>query len=457
VQHGVVPQNSVYLPLKSATTLASTSLTEEEPAVSGRALDSSKPIDAKYFDAPSDCIQITLNQKKAIDSYVANFFNTALGQKIRKLVLLRSNKDVEQVLLETPVYLPDVQVQDEIIKIDATIRDSSTSLSEFQRKLWRFPNSYKNIEKRLKTFKSNDEETSWIEALPFPLASILWEYQADSEVKDKLWHLLHFFEALPQYNAALLLSAYAADPDFYAQHENSWLDTDPSHKEWILHPSFGDWRILYARLSKATKRIMDDKDDKSKFKELFGHPDKDFLRMLTDKRLLPFLEEANNYRNRVSHDGILSVDESDRLLTKLKSSLSSVREVLSDYYSTAFLISPGPMEEIEGIYHCQAQLLKGAHSTFKQCKVQTLTTMQKGALYICHENQREPVKVLPFFRILESPKTTQQACYFYNGLVEDSVLWVSYHFEKDAKIRRQMDNETKRLHALFKFGNIDAS
>ena len=179
--------------------------------------------------------------------------------------------------------------------------------------------------------------------------------------------------------------------------------------------------------------------------------------MLTDKRLFPPLEEANIHRNRISHGGVLSADESDRLLTKLESDLSTVRQVLSDFYSAAFLVSPGQMEEIEGIYHCQAQLLKGAHSTFKQCKVRTLTTMQKGSLYLCHENQLEPVKVLPLFRILDSPKTTQQACYFYNGLQEGSVEWVSYHFESDPRISLQMDSETARLHGLFKVGNIDVS
>ena len=240
---GAALQNTVYLPLISAAAPAVTSLTDIalDQALNGeasRALQADWPTKSKSCDVRLSQVQIILDPRKAIDSYVASFFNTALGQKIRQLATSRPDKDADRALLETSVYLPDVKVQEQVIQLDAAIRDSSTNLGEFRRKLWRFPCSHKTIEKRLGPYNRSDDE-AWIEALPFPLASILLEYYADSDVKEKLGHLLHFFQALPQYNAALLLSAYAADPSFYAQYKKSWLEEDFSHNEWILHPPLG--------------------------------------------------------------------------------------------------------------------------------------------------------------------------------------------------------------------------
>jgi len=47
---------------------------------------------------------------------------------------------------------------------------------------------------------------------------------------------------------------------------------------------------------------------------------------------------------------------------------------------------------------------------------------------------------------MESPKTAQNACYFYNRIDEKGIRWISYHFETDADVPLPLDE--KVLNAL---------
>jgi hypothetical protein len=76
----------------------------------------------------------------------------------------------------------------------------------------------------------------------------------------------------------------------------------------------------------------------------------------------------------------------------------------------------------------------GTRTTFKKESVKTLTPMDKQELYLIHDNQLKPIELLPFIRLMEGPKTEQNACYFYNRLNKEGVRWVSYHFESEAEI-----------------------
>ncbi len=76
---------------------------------------------------------------------------------------------------------------------------------------------------------------------------------------------------------------------------------------------------------------------------------------------------------------------------------------------------------------------------FKQSSAKTLVPMDTQKLYLLHENQNQPVELLPFFKLMESSKTQQNALYFYSRVEGDEVNWVSYHFVPEAEMARQAD------------------
>ena len=139
----------------------------------------------------------------------------------------------------------------------------------------------------------------------------------------------------------------------------------------------------------------------------------------------------------------------------MESSLSDVRQVISDRYSTVLLLSPESSEYSEGIYYYQTKALMGTRTIFKKESVKTLTPMDKQKLYLIHDNQLKPIELLPFIRLMESPKTQQNACYFYNRLNKEGVRWISYHFESEADIIRPDDELRSTLLLLRPAENFD--
>ena len=407
---------------------------------------------------PQNCFQVVLDSDKAIPAYVANFFNTKLGMKIRES--LSSGHTIPKItksqLFKANIYLPDMETQAKTIRINSSISDITTQLEIRQRQLWNNPRNIKEIEKTVISFTPENDFKIWMETLPFPLASVLWAYHADTNIWRKVANLFNFFEALSEFTATVLLSAFASDPSFYNQKSEKWIEKDPKYRDWINASDFGGWNVLSARLAKETRTLLSSKDERERCLDLFGRPDSDFLEMLIDKNIFRVLREVAEYRNQwKGHSGITSSEELDRRLKLLESSLSDVRQVISDRYSTVSLLSPESSEYSEGIYYYRVKALMGITTTFQKEFVKTLDPMDNQELYLIHDNQLKPIKLLPFIRLMKSPKTKQNACYFYNRLNKEGVRWVSYHFESEAEIVRPDDEIRSTLLLLRSSENFD--
>jgi len=393
---------------------------------------------------PHNYAQLVLDSDKAAAAYVANFFNSTLGQKIRESLFsgVTIPKITKSLLSGAQVYLPDLKTQVQSLGVESVITELSTQLDTLRRQLWNYPLRAKNIGKALKSLNRENDFETWMDSLPFPLASIIWAYHADPDIEHKISHLFHFFEALAEFTATVLLSCFAADKGFYTEECGAWIESDPKFKDWFVTSNFGGWRILGERLAKAARRLLSD-EKRQRCLELFGFPDPDFLEVLINKGQFAILSETNEYRDRwKGHGGVASPQDSRDHLTLLEDQLSKVRQLLSDRYSTALFLSPESCDYTEGVFTYQVKALMGSRSLFKKVTVRTLLPMDTRKLYILHSNQLRPVELLPFVRIMESPRTQQNACYFYNSIDGEKVRWISYHFESEAELLRP-DSEVK--------------
>lgn len=407
---------------------------------------------------PQNCFQVVLDSDKAIPAYVANFFNTKLGMKIRESLSSGSTipKITKSQLFKANIYLPDMEAQAKTVHINSFISDRLTQLEIIQRQLWDNPRNAKEIEKTVISFTPENDFEIWMETLPFPLASVLWAYHAGMDIGRKVANLFNFFEALSEFTVTVLLSAFASDPSFYHQKSEKWIDNDPRYRDWIDTSNFGGWNVLGERLAKETRTLLSSKDEREICLDLFGRPDIDFLEMLTKKKIFEVLQEVSGYRNQwKGHTGIVSSAELDKQLKILESSLSDVRRVISDRYSTVLLLSPESSECSKGIHDYTVKALMGTKTPFKEKFVKTSTSMDKQELYLIHDNQLKPIKLLPFIRLMKSPKTAQNACYFYNRLNKEGVRWVSYHFESEAEIVCPDDEIMSTLLLLRSAENLD--
>lgn len=231
---------------------------------------------------------------------------------------------------------------------------------------------------------------------------------------------------------------------FYAEESENWIKNSPGYERWFVHSTLGGWNQLGERLAKRTRTLLSDKEIREKCLILLGRPDAGFVDMLTNKKLFAVLRDVEEKRNLWKvHLGILGFRALQEQVRLLEEYLSEVHQTVSDWYDNALVISPGPLEFEAGIYRHKVKLIKEPTTPFMQETADSSSPMDKRHLYFLQRNQYQPVELLPLFRMMESPRTQQNACYFYSRLDgEKNVRWVSYHFENEADISRP-DNELR--------------
>jgi hypothetical protein len=111
-----------------------------------------------------------------------------------------------------------------------------------------------------------------------------------------------------------------------------------------------------------------------------------------------------------------------------------MREVIGDSFSQILLLSPKTSEYVDGIYDYTVKAIKGTRTEFRERVIQSMIPLDKKKLYMLPELQLRPIEILPFGKFMSSPKTEQNAFYFYSRFNNDGVRWVSYHFEKEADV-----------------------
>lgn len=389
---------------------------------------------------PKNYYQIQLDETKANAIYVANYFNTPVGKKLRES--LEVGAVIPQIsksqLSRCVFFLPDLSAQAELIEVDSKIQQFSLRLDELKRNLWKQPKSYKSISKELKTINQEEKLENWIDKLPFPISSILWRYYATKDNIKKIEHLFHFFEAFSEFLSMLMLSALVQDKGFYKTESHKWIDKDEKFQNWYLRATFGNWNVLTSRLSKAIREYLSDNDKKEYCKSLFGKPTEAFLSMITSKGIINVLIEVANLRNKwKGHGGITSEEENNQRVLTLEQQLNELRKHIADAFEDTRMLSPTTSSFEDGIFTFNAKELIGARTPFNEVTIKSLIPLDRKKLYLCNSKQTKPLELLPFIKFVEA----SDAIYFYTSIESKDVRWVSYHFDKEAELKQPADNE----------------
>jgi len=398
---------------------------------------------------PKNYFQIQLDEAKANSSFVVNYFNSAIGRKLRKSleVSFTIPSISKQALLTCSLHLPDVKTQLELIQIDSKIDQFTFRLEELKRNLWKQPRSYNSILKELKSINQEEKLEHWIDTLPFPISSILWRYYASKESDKKIEHLFHFFEALSELFSMIMLSALVQDKEFYKQECHKWIDIDERFKEWYFKSNFGSWNILTSRLAKATREYLADKDKKELCNSFYGNPSFEFMNMLTSKGIVNILLAVAELRNKwKGHGGIASKEEDKQRVTTLELQLNELRKYIADGFEDTRMLSPTTSSYEDGVFTFNAKELVGARTPFNEMSIKSLIPLDKKKLYLSHTDQKKPVELLPFVKFVE----VSDAVYFYTSIESKNVRWVSYHFDRTPEITQPADNEIFKAFEFLK-------
>lgn len=381
--------------------------------------------------------QVVLDERRAMADYVARFLNTPLGRAVRLVVSRGGGHTQTGDLREMQLFLPSIERQSEVLDTNTRVTNLVSELRELESRLWNTPHRSATILTALDKVNREDRFTDWLDSLPFPLASILWAYHAaGGDDKRRYEHLLHFFEALAQFLATILLSAFQNDEEAFSAERNVLRELLAREHLSLTRSTFGAWVKLVERLSKSVKRLSRGSDeDQMRCNVMFRISDMNAYQFLFAVQLIHVLAEANSLRNQwKGHGGIVGDREAKLRHSRLSGLLAEVRSAYGDSWKSYQLILPRSARYTVGLYQFDVERLMGTRTPFELIQLSTKEPMEDGYLHLMSPNSDKALKLLPFVRVLRSPAYESNACYFYNRIEREGIRFVSYHFEAEAEI-----------------------
>jgi hypothetical protein len=401
---------------------------------------------------PHNYAQVIVKPEMVNPAYLAKFFNSPLGHAVRDaaasgVMIPKISRDSLQAAV---VYIPPLEVQTKTAEAQTKIHNLGNELQELQSRLWSEPRKIDSTIRTIDRFTKEERFTDWLDTLPFPLASILWTYHtAGDDQKRRYEHLLHFFEALAEFMATVLLSVAVADDELFAAEREKLQKTLTKQKLEIKRSTFGTWKCIYEQLAKTVRVLAASPAGATRVAGLVNTHDEDVLQMLTSSELVAVIQRTNGFRNSwLGHSGVVGEREAAQRHVTLRAELMKVRDAFRTSWDRYTLVLPGKSIFAGGIYRYTVQRIVGRCAPFEHVEAELAQPLEHGNLHLLGSEERTALHLIPFVRVMCSPSTAENACYFYNREQEDGVRFVSYHFEQEADVVNQFPDTSAMLQQL---------
>ncbi len=418
--------------------------------------------------------QVVIDPKKTDSKFILHFLNSELGKDIRYLsrgestIPKLNSKDIKSLYL----FLPEIGIQRETLNVQNLINVEISNIMGIQneilaieRELWSNPEMPGNALVRIKDIslkgtkvarKAKEFMSSWIETLPFPLASILraWYATSNFDYKSKYEALLFFFEATTQFISIIHLSAFTANANLFSKYKQDFFESLQKSKLSIMRPTFGTWKFITGYYAKQARVLLQNEQDKAICSEIFSDPTNNLPEILSQKALLEVLDITNKMRNDwKGHGGVVSNKEAKSRNEQLQLELYKLQEIFADLWEDTLLIMPLNVKPRKGSFDNEIAILMGSNSIFNKDIWNMASWLDLDRLYIHKKGHTKPLELLPFIRMESSPESEKNACYFFNRYDKDGAKYVSYHYTDEAEIITSIDS-FKEIEGLFKDINI---
>jgi hypothetical protein len=382
--------------------------------------------------------QIVFKPHLAFAPYMAEYFNSGIGRLSRETMQTGTYipKITKTSISASSVYIPSLEEQIRCVEVDTLAASLLAEIGEIRGSLWRAPRQSRSVREALQKVNREDTFDAWLDTLPFPLASILWAYHASGDDnKARYERLIQFFEAFVEFVALLFWSVARGKPNL-ATDVRYPFGTGMPVKSSVKISSFGTWLEIASRLSKFYRTLLNGKpDERSVIVSAFGVVNSlSPLEMLFSSRIIEVCQAVNELRNNlVGHTGIVGEEDARRRRALLEPHLADIRAAIGTKWSELPLYRAGNAKIRGDLREYEAERVMGRAFPFEKIRFESLVDIDTGSLFLAAEDSKVPIRLAPLVVIAPSPRSAQNACYFYNRLDGSKMRFISYHFENDAE------------------------
>lgn len=342
---------------------------------------------------------------------------------------------------ELLVPVPDLGVQRVLASADERLNSFQADLGTLRASLWSSPEHADDVVSKV-AGAFDDSLTSWLDQLPYPIASALWTAESARSAGEQQRAYLHAWEAIVTFHATVLLSASRTDPGSSSETEAKIRQTLHEEHLGIEKASFGTWVVIAEKTSKDLRSALDgDADDVARVRRAFADLSRAGIERLISKDVVRKFNELNGKRNRWSgHTGYTPEQELRAQVDSLVSDLRELRGLLGNVWSQLSLVRPGSAKRRrEGLVQA-AEVAVGTRTPFATREFAVGEHMIDDELYLVRDGSESPLPLGRFVQLRAAPSSAQFTTYFYNRTEGTNVRMVSYQYGPESELQEDAEN-----------------
>lgn len=417
---------SIFVPTTRGVVSATPSVTNSEGRVLRVPLEEG-PIDTGFLAAWLNSELGQSSRRRAIDAGSTGAFVRALRSDAGSLMRWAD---------ELIVPVPPREVQSRIASADERLASFQAELDRRRASIWVSPDTADAVVAGVAS-AFDDSLSSWIEQLPYPIATALWTAETASSLGDKQLAYIHAWEAIVAFHATVLLSAGRGIPGSGDEMQASIRRTLHEHRLSIERATFGTWVVIAEKASSVVRQALDsgDRDELARVRSAFGDLEQAAIVRLASKALIKKFNEVNSKRNRWNgHSGYTSDVERQDQIESLIADLRELRRVLGEVWTQLVLVRAGSLVRGRNGYEQTAEVALGAKSPFRRSVYRVGEPMVSGGLYLVRDGSERPLHLLQFVQLRSAPSDARYTTYFYNRTEGSSVRLVSYQYGSEREL-----------------------
>jgi len=385
-------------------------------------------------DKLKDYVRLVVDSDRVNVNYFVHLLNSELGQLLLDSVRIGSTIPRFNLndLLDLDVYLPPYECQVEVVDTQKRINSIRNELAEIEIELWNSPSDVENLSRQVCAINQVDRFEDWVDSIPFPLASIIWRSKTQpGTIKDQYETLVHFFEALAEFMATIHLSAFSSNTDLWAEHRDRLFNKLKEQNLSLDRASFGSWKLIVEYLGARARKLSNNNYDLCR--SIYSVQSEEVLSALFNSTLLEVLQKANKIRNDwKGHIGAIGDSKAKEIHGELIDLVQVYRGVVNRAWNSYELISPMSNEFYGGMYHYKVRRVMGTRTPFEIVNYESVQVLDRDFLFLFDSSASSGLQLIPLIKLMNSPATETNACYFYSKKVGEQHRYVSYHFEAES-------------------------
>jgi hypothetical protein len=276
--------------------------------------------------------------------------------------------------------------------------------------------------------------SSWIETLPFPLATLLKKFTVEENSNNKSKILIEFFENLAALIGIIHLSARWRDLEGDSELKTNLSNQLKDNGLSFYNATFGLWRTIIDTISTNSATIYKDPETKSLITQKYCTSNSEILNFLCGKACRRIIGKANTFRNDKDHNR----KSGNELLECLTDLVDEFRQEIGRSFSNYELISPvGGLYE-NGLFKCNSRVLNGHSVIWASKNYTTSTPLESNQLYLHSKFDNMSLKLLPLIVLRSTPSSEKNAIYMHNKIKNEQQLLVAHHLTDDKLLEENL-------------------